>query len=192
MFARFVLRSAPLALAALMLTSASASSAPPTAPATVVRIDKITVPGKPLKAWDISWVDAPSAKYYLADRSNGSIDVIDVMTNQVINQIGGFVGSTGKNSTSGPDGIVVTFSNRELWAGDGDSTMKVVDLTTNSIVATISTAGKFRVDEITSDPKDNAVVPPNTATDLPFPTTFSVTPPPLPTNIPSPPAPHRP
>ena len=174
MFARFVLRSAPLALAAMMLTSASASSAPPMAPATVVRIDKIAIPGKPLKAWDISWVDAPSAKYYLADRSNASIDVVDVMTNHVINQIGGFVGSTGKNSTSGPDGIVVTFSNRELWAGDGDSTMKVVDLTTNSIVASISTGGKFRVDEMTYDPKDNVVVAANNADDPPFATIFSV------------------
>ena len=174
MFARFVLRSAPLALAAMMLTSASASSAPPMVPATVVRIDKIAVPGKPLKAWDISWVDAPSAKYYLADRSNGSIDVIDIMTNRVTNQIGGFVGSTGKNSTSGPDGIVVTFSNRELWAGDGDSTMKVVDLTTNSIVASISTGGKFRVDEMTYDPKDNVVVAANNADDPPFATIFSV------------------
>src|SRR6266700_7330142 len=111
MFARFVLRCAPLALGAMMLTSASVSAAPPTAPATVVRIDKIPVPGKALKAWDISWVDAPSGKYYLADRSNASIDVIDVMTNRVISQIGGFVGNTGKNSTSGPDGVVVTFSN---------------------------------------------------------------------------------
>ncbi len=171
---RFVLRSAPLALAAMMLTSATASSAPPTAPATVVRIDKISVPGKPLKAWDISWVDAPSGKYYLADRSNASIDVIDVMTDKVINQIGGFVGSTGKNSTSGPDGVVVTYSNRELWAGDGDSTMKVVDLTTNSIVATISTGGKFRVDEMTYDPKDNVVIAANNADDPPFATIFSV------------------
>jgi len=175
MFARFVLRCAPLAAATTILTSASPSLAsPPTAPATVVRIDKIAIPGKPLKAWDISWVDAPSAKYYLADRSNGSIDVIDVMTNKVINQIGGFVGNTGKNSTSGPDGVVVTFSNQELWAGDGDSTMKVVDLTTNTIVASISTGGKFRVDEMTYDPKDNVVIAANNADEPPFATIFSV------------------
>jgi DNA-binding beta-propeller fold protein YncE len=174
MFARFVLRCAPLAVAAMVLTSASVSSAPPTAPATVVRIDKITVPGKPLKAWDISWVDAPSAKYYFADRSNASIDVIDVMTNQVINQIGGFVGNTGKNDTSGPDGVIVTYSNRELWAGDGDSTMKVIDLTTNSIVATISTGGKFRVDEMTYDPKENVIIAANNADEPPFATIFSV------------------
>jgi hypothetical protein len=174
MLARFVLRSAPLALAALMLTSASASSAPPTAPATVVRIDKISVPGKPLKAWDISWVDVPSAKYYLADRTNASIDIIDVTNNNVITQIGGFVGNTGKSDTSGPDGVIVTYSNRELWAGDGDSTMKVIDLTTNSIVATISTGGKFRVDEMTYDPKDNVIVAANNADEPPFATIFSV------------------
>jgi hypothetical protein len=51
--------------------------------------------------------------------------------------------------------VVVTFSNRELWAGDGDSTVKVVDLTNNSIVATISTGGKFRADEMAYDPKDS-------------------------------------
>src|ERR1700687_369843 len=175
MFARFVLRGAPLALAAMMLTSATASSAPPPpAPATVVRIDKIAVPGKPLKGWDISWVDAPSAKYYLADRTNASIDVIDVMTDKVIAQIGGFVGATGKNDTSGPDGVIVTYSGRELWAGDGDSTMKVVDLTTNTIVATISTGGKFRVDEMTYDPKDNVIIAANNADEPPFATIFSV------------------
>jgi len=171
---RFVLRSAPLALAAMMLTSASASSAPPPAPATVVRIDKIALTGKPLRAWDISWVDVPSAKYYLADRTNASIDVVDVMTDKVIAQIGGFVGATGKNDTSGPDGVVVTYSNSELWAGDGDSTMKVIDLTTNTIVATISTGGKFRVDEMTYDPKENVVIAANNADDPPFATIFSV------------------
>ena len=71
MFGRFVLRGAPVALLAITLTSVSASAATP-APATTVRIDKIAIPGKPLKAFDISWVDSASAHYYLADRSNGS------------------------------------------------------------------------------------------------------------------------
>ncbi|MGI9147297.1 MAG: YncE family protein [Chloroflexota bacterium] len=132
------------------------------------------MPGKPLKAWDIGWVDSPSAKYYLANRSNASVDVVDVMTDRVINQIGGFVGNTGKSDTSGPDGVIVTFSNRELWAGDGDSTIKVIDLTSNTIVKTISTGGKFRVDEMTYDPKDNVIVAANNADDPPFATIFSV------------------
>src|SRR3979409_2045795 len=111
MFTRFVLRCAPLAVAAMMLTSTAASAGPPTAPATVVRVDKISVPGKPLKAWDISWVDAPSAKYYLCAPSKARSDVSDIMTNNVIAQIGGFVGNTGKSDTSGPDGVIVTYSN---------------------------------------------------------------------------------
>jgi DNA-binding beta-propeller fold protein YncE len=174
MFGRFVLRGAPLALLALTLTSVSASAIAVPAPATTVRIAKIAIPGKPLKAFDISWVDSASAKYYLADRSNGAIDVVDVLTNTLTSQIGGFKGATGKNDTSGPDGVIVTFSNRELWAGDGDSTVKVVDLTSNTIAATISTGGKFRADEMTYDPKDNLIVVTNNADDPPFATIISV------------------
>ena len=173
MFGRFVLRGAPVALLAITLTSVSASAATP-APATTVRIDKIAIPGKPLKAFDISWVDAATAHYYLADRSNGTIDVIDALTDKVTTQIGGFVGATGKNDTSGPDGVVVTVSNKELWAGDGDSTVKVVDLVANKVVATISTGGKFRADEMAYDPKDNVLIAANNADDPPFATIFSV------------------
>jgi hypothetical protein len=96
---------------------------------------KISVPGHPLRAFDISWVDSASGHYYLADRSNAAIDVVDVAANKLTTQIGGFVGNTGKNDTSGPDGVITTFSNRELWAGDADSTVKVIDLTTDKIVA---------------------------------------------------------
>jgi len=173
MFGRFMLRGASVALLAITLTSVSVSAAIP-APATTVRIDKIAIPGKPLKAFDISWVDAPSGHYYLGDRSNGAIDVVDVTTDKVTAQVGGFVGATGNNNTSGPDGVVVTVSNRELWAGDGDSTVKVVDLVANKVVATISTGGKFRADEMAYDPKDNVLIAANNADDPPFATLFSV------------------
>ena len=101
--------------------------------------------------------------------------MIDVLTNRVTAQIGGFVGATGKNDTSGPDGVVVTVSNKELWAGDGDSTVKVVDLVANKVVATISTGGKFRADEMAYDPKDNILMVANNADDPPFGTLISVT-----------------
>ena len=83
MFGRFVLRGAPLALLALTLTSVSASAITVPAPAPAVRMAKISIPGKPLTAFDISWVDSASAHYYLADRTNGTIDVVDVLTNKV-------------------------------------------------------------------------------------------------------------
>jgi len=31
-----------------------------------------------------------------------------------------------------------------MWVGDGNSTVKVIDLTTDKIVPTMSTGGKFR------------------------------------------------
>jgi hypothetical protein len=168
------MRGAILALLVTALTSVSAGATLNPTPATTVRLAKIGIPGKPLRAFDISWVDSASGHYYLADRSNGAIDVVDIATNQITGQIGGFVGATGKNDTSGPDGVVTTFSNRELWAGDGDSTVKVVDLTANKIVATIPTGGKFRADEMAYDPKDNILLVANNADDPPFGTLISV------------------
>jgi DNA-binding beta-propeller fold protein YncE len=176
MFRRLVARGAMSALLAMTLTGAGASAAPPApTPGDVVRIAKIPIPGKPLRAFDISWVDSASGRYYLADRSNASVDVFDSTTNQVLGQIGGFKGATGKNTTSGPDGIVVTYSGRELWAGDGDSTVKVVDLVRGTISATISTGGKFRSDELAYDPKENLILIANDADDPPFLTFLSVT-----------------
>jgi len=174
MLSSVVLRGAAVALLAMALTGGTAGAVLNPPPSTTVRLAKIPVPGKPLRAFDISWVDSASAHYYLADRSNGAIDVVDTTTNTLVTQIGGFVGATGKNDTSGPDGVVVTFSNRELWAGDGDSTVKVVDLTTNSIVATISTGGKFRADEMAYDPRDNIILVANNADDPPFGSLISV------------------
>jgi DNA-binding beta-propeller fold protein YncE len=169
MFRRFVARGAISALLAMTLTGAGASAAPPApTPGDVVRVDKIAVPGKPLRAFDISWVDSASGRYYLADRSNASIDIFDSTSNQVLGQIGGFKGATGNNDTSGPDGVVVSVSRRELWAGDGDSTVKMIDLTTGKIAASVSTGGKFRADELAFDPKDSLILIANDADEPPF------------------------
>src|SRR5690349_7465 len=98
-------------------------------------LETITVPNDPvhnplnkLTSFDISWVDQPFQRYYLADRSNAGVDIIDARTNTFLGRVGGFVGFTGVNATSGPDGIVVIHSLQQLWAGDGDSTVKVIDL----------------------------------------------------------------
>src|SRR5213594_1889230 len=37
----------------------------------------IQIPGKPLQSYDISFVNPDRAEYYLADRSNAGIDVIN-------------------------------------------------------------------------------------------------------------------
>lgn len=177
---RLIVRCVTLGVFALSLSSATAIGASSvTGPTfssdlTTVKIEKIPIPGAPLKGFDIGWVDAPTARYYLADRSNAAIDVVNINTNQVIQQIGGFVGLKRSNDASGPDGVVVTFSGRELWAGDGDSTVKVVDLVSGKIAASISTGGKMRADELAYDPTDNMVLIANDADDPPYLSLISV------------------
>jgi len=82
-------------------------------------VQMLSVPGAPLVSYDISWVDPTRHHYYLSDRSNAGVDVFDTRTNQFIGRIGGFVGFTGSNDTSGPDGLVA--DGNRLYAGNGDS-----------------------------------------------------------------------
>src|SRR6058998_1105855 len=90
----------------------------------------------PLMSFDISFVERSSQTYFLADRSNKAIDIFDASSNTFETRVAGFVGFTGNNDTSGPNGVVVVHDRDEVWAGDGNSTVKVIDLGTDSIVAT--------------------------------------------------------
>ena len=125
----------------------------------------VAIPGNALVSFDISWFDAdPSLNnYYLADRSNKSVDVIHSGSSTVTHQFTpGFVGArstcvdnsttpptntgilcsaaspcsgaqvcTGNNDVSGPDGVL-TVDHKELWVGDGDSRVWVLDPTTGA------------------------------------------------------------
>lgn len=137
------------------------------------QIALVTIPGAPLNSFDISWVDRSSQTYYLADRSNKGIDIINARNSTFVARIGGFVGFTGSNETSGPDGVVIVHPRHELWAGDGDSTVKVIDLETRQIVQSISTGGTKRADELAFDPKDHVVLVANDADEVPFVTFIS-------------------
>ncbi len=153
------------------------------------RVATIQVPGNPLSVFDISFVDPVLPLYYLADRSNASLDIIDTRTNTVIAQVGGFVGvrkdpATGLTSTavSGPDGVSVV-SPGEVWVGDGDSTVKVVDVVSQKVTDTISTAldGQSgdtdkRADEMYYDPLDHIMVVANNAATPPYITFISTLP----------------
>src|SRR5215470_15501767 len=95
-------------------------------------VTAIPVP-KPLQSYDISWVNPDRAEYYLGDRSSAGIDIIDTQHLKFKRTIGGFVGvvfnaagTAVDNNHSGPDGV--TSHGRWLYAGDGDSTLKVIDL----------------------------------------------------------------
>src|SRR6266568_2516260 len=128
----------------------------------------IPVPGGvKMKSFDISWVDADTQLYYLADRSNAAVDVVDARTNAFVKQIhGGFAGFSGNNDTSGPNGVVV--SGHWLFVTDYPSRVVTIDLRTDAVVSVVSTAGVNRADELAYDPEDSVILAVNNADDPPF------------------------
>ena len=138
----------------------------------MVLVDTIAVPGG-LGAFDISFVDPKRDLYVLADRTNGAVDFFNARDATFIGRVGGFKGvytdPTTKavvNGLSGPDGVVI--AGDKVWAGDGDSTVKVIDIPTFQVVDTISTGGGFRCDEMAWDLADHILAVANNADTPPF------------------------
>jgi len=126
-------------------------------------------------SFDISWVDNTLHKYYLADRSNKTIDILDLSTlpptlTQVVNN--GFTGFTGNNEKSGPDGLATVNNHTELWVGDatpgtGQGRVWFLKATDASVLPTSASIPQnplaipgttTRADEFCFDSKDNLVM----------------------------------
>src|SRR5262249_48499077 len=93
-------------------------------------VTAITIPNKVINSFDISFVDPTIGLYVLADRTNKGILMVDTHQNIFLGYCGQgqFTGAIpGRNDLSGPDGVLIRAS-REIWAGDGDSTVKVYDI----------------------------------------------------------------
>jgi hypothetical protein len=144
-------------------------------------------------SFDISWVDPTTGLYFLADRSNAALDVIDTTgTNAgrcgstdtgpdtLCGQIGGsgvgFAGDTGTTSTSGPNGVTVAPNLPCIFATDGPS--RVVSFNYNmsltTVVSSVSTGGQFRADELAFDPADRVLLVINNADTPAFGTLINV------------------
>ena len=149
-----------LAPAAALLLGAACSTA---LAASVQRVDTLHVPGEPLSSFDIGIVN-DAGIYALADRSNKGVDLIEAATGKFVGRVTGFKGfdKAAGSSAGGPDGLVAVGTD-QLWAGDGDSTVKVVDLKSRTVIHTIATGGSKRVDEMAYDPTDHLVIVVNNA-----------------------------
>src|SRR5262249_2472699 len=130
----------------------------------------IPVPGRPLTSFDISFVDEPTETYFLADRSNFGVDMFNADDNTFLGRLVGFVGPSTSTDTAGPNGVVEIHSLHQLWAGDGDSTVKVFDLRSDPPrrIDVISTGGEKRADEMAFDERDHILLVANDAEDTPF------------------------
>ncbi len=158
----------PLAALSVLaaLGSAAAHAAARTAP--LKHLATLRVPGKPLQVFDISYVNAAGV-YALSDRSNHGLDFFDAANGRFLGRATGFAGyraATGYDA-AGPNGVVAV-GREQFWAGDGNSTVKVVDLRTRRVIASIFTGGRKRTDEMSYDPRDQLVVAVNNADDPPF------------------------
>jgi hypothetical protein len=129
-----------------------------------VILTELTVPGVTSGfSFDIAAVD--NGHYYLADRTNKSLDVYDTKTYQLLAQIKGtgataFAGQVGTdNSISGPDGVVVIPGTNTVYVGDVAS-VKVVDVGTMTVVKSIPLPGSTtkRADEGCYDKDDNLMM----------------------------------
>ena len=126
-----------------------------------------------------------NGKYYVTDRNNKAVDVID-LSSLSVSQIKGtganaFTGCTpsancvgANNGKSGPDGIDAITGTKFLFVGDVDN-VRVIDTTSNTVVNSIrvGTTGT-RADEGCYDPDDQIYMISSPDSDTPFSSFISV------------------
>lgn len=167
--------------AALLLASTGAGVAqPPEGPVSLLFTIPVPVASTNktggMYGFDISFVDQSTQTYYLGDRSNASVDVVDASSGTFVKHIlakPAFAGATGNNSTSGPNGVVA--GGNCLFAGDGPSRVVSFMVPSGKQVSDVKTGGSFRADEMAFDPKDGLLLVANNAETIPFATFISVT-----------------
>jgi len=139
--------------------------------ANLTRVATIDIPGNKLEQFDIGYVDSEAGRYYVTDRSNAAVDIFDTRNFTYVGRVEGFVGlkyNPDKRPAivlSGPNGLAFDATQKQLWAADGDSTVKVIDVAANppKIIASISTGGQKRADELGVDSRDGVVLVGNNA-----------------------------
>jgi len=139
--------------------NSSPSASTPTTPTPPKLLTNIAVPNasSPAFSFDIGYVEA--GRYYLSDRNNKSVDVVDTKSNALVAQIPGeFTGTGATTDASGPDGIVGVTGTNTLYVGDVDS-IKIVDTAALKTVKTITISNTgSRVDEGCYDPDDHLIM----------------------------------
>jgi hypothetical protein len=137
--------------------------------------------------FDISWVDSEAGRYYLADRGSNAgvtpkvpahIDVIDtrhlkLLAPLPVNFAGNGVTVIRKSNDDDEGEGEEGEGAKELWVGDANSFVEVIDLKSGSIVDNILTGGLGRADELAYDPLDHILLVANDRDNPPFVTFIS-------------------
>jgi hypothetical protein len=181
-----------LLFAGALTACSDTSTSPGSGNANLYRMSAtVAIPGVPPPAptvysFDISWVDAIAGQYYLADRTTNGVDVVNTANKTYILTAGkgAFTGVSigGAANTGGPNGVFAIGGT--IFAGDGNSTMKVLSASTGAVLATVplnnpytgppllalagtqcnaagtptTGAGNLRGDELAYDPNEQQVL----------------------------------
>ena len=132
------------------------------------QVATIQIPGGPINNYGVLAIDQTTGLGYLADKDNKAVVIFDTKTDKYVGRITGFVGMMQNGNATGPNGLAVVRDGAELWVSDGDSTIKVVDLKTNAITATITTGGKLRANGMAVDSDRRVVIVANSNEEVPF------------------------
>jgi hypothetical protein len=137
-------------------------------------------PGGAFSSFDISFADSVTGNIYIADRSNASVDIFSGSSLTFLGRATGFTGQQATTSVSGADGVLTVTSGgvTTLYAGDGDSTLKVFNATNSAAPAfqqAITTGGTTRVDEMAYSPATQQVLAANNAETPAYGNLFSTT-----------------
>jgi WD40 repeat protein len=119
---------------------------------------KSTIPWAPKNSTSVDQGAVYNGTYYLSDRFNGVLHVVDLASATETTRVTGFVGAKYVNGslsklTSGPAGLLVVPDRNELYVGDGNGTVKIIDLQTTKIIDTINLGLTKRADEMAYDAK---------------------------------------
>ncbi len=124
------------------------------------------IPGTFGMVADIVFVDAATNRLYLSDIVNAQVDVWNATTGTYLGAIkAGFAGETGFPASVdhvGPLGVLVD-DMHQVWAGNGDGTVKVASVRSLQQTDSIATGGVNRADELAYDPKDRVILVTNPA-----------------------------
>lgn len=161
-----------LAASMLAVTSAGALAVPTYGLLTTIGVPTSGAnvqPGGAFTAYDIGFVDPVTGNYYIADRSNASVDIFSGASNTFLGRATGFAGQGATTSVSGADGVVVVNSGgvATLYAGDGGSVLRSFNVTNPAApiaTGTVNTGGgALRVDEMAYSPTNKLLFTANNA-----------------------------
>jgi hypothetical protein len=148
-----------------------------------VPVSSLNTTAGAMYSFDISFVDQATQTYFVADRSNRAVDVVNAKTATFVTQLRatpdfrGFLPCSppaGPNDCAGPNGVVSAFP--WLFVTDSPSRVVTIDRRNGNTVADVTTkAGEqTRADELAYDPADGILLVINNAATPPFGTLIKV------------------